>query len=60
VVKTGTHRALDDIQASIDELRYYRRHVFLEGPLPPEPAPPASTSNGVAPAIDPSEVADGK
>jgi oligoribonuclease len=24
----GRHRALDDIQASIDELRYYREHVF--------------------------------
>ena len=28
VEKEGRHRALDDIQASIDELRYYREHVF--------------------------------
>jgi oligoribonuclease len=26
--KTGSHRALDDIKESIDELRYYRQHVF--------------------------------
>jgi oligoribonuclease len=57
IVKTGSHRALDDIQASIEELRYYRQHVFLERPVV---APPAQSSNGVAPAIDPSEVADGK
>jgi oligoribonuclease len=31
--KTGTHRALDDIQASIDELRYYRDHVFIAEPV---------------------------
>lgn len=45
-LKNGAHRALDDIRASIEELRYYREHVFID--LPP-----------VAPAIDPSEVADG-
>jgi len=28
VEKEGRHRALDDIRASIDELRYYREHVF--------------------------------
>jgi oligoribonuclease len=27
--KTGTHRALDDIRASVAELRYYREHAFL-------------------------------
>lgn len=52
VVKTGTHRALDDIQASIDELRYYRAHVFL--------APPQPATNGTAGVVDPVEVADGK
>lgn len=52
VVKTGTHRALDDIQASIDELRYYRSHVFL--------APPPAAANGTAGVVDPVEVADGK
>ena len=27
-VKQGTHRALDDILESIEELRHYRQHVF--------------------------------
>jgi oligoribonuclease len=27
--KTGAHRALDDIRDSIDELRYYRQHIFV-------------------------------
>lgn len=27
--KDGTHRALDDIRESIDELRYYREHLFV-------------------------------
>jgi oligoribonuclease len=26
--KAGSHRALDDIKESIEELRYYRQHVF--------------------------------
>lgn len=29
VEKEGRHRALDDIRASIDELRYYREHLFV-------------------------------
>lgn len=33
--KRDTHRALDDIRESIDELRYYRSHVFI----PPAAAP---------------------
>jgi len=28
--KKETHRALDDIRESIDELRWYRQHVFVE------------------------------
>jgi oligoribonuclease len=28
--KSNTHRALDDILESIDELRYYRRHLMLK------------------------------
>lgn len=28
--KDGSHRALDDIRASVDELRFYRDHVFVE------------------------------
>lgn len=38
--KNDSHRALDDIRESIDELRFYRQHVFTK---PPEPAPPAPT-----------------
>jgi oligoribonuclease len=29
--KTGNHRALGDIQDSIEELKYYRGNVFIEG-----------------------------
>src|SRR5512139_1089770 len=28
--KKDTHRALDDIRESIDELRYYKKHLFIE------------------------------
>ncbi len=35
--KQGSHRALDDIQESINELRYYREHVFVT-PVPSAPA----------------------
>jgi oligoribonuclease len=34
--KRDTHRALDDIRESIDELRFYRGQVFV---APPSPAP---------------------
>ncbi len=27
--KAGSHRALDDIRESVDELRYYRERVFI-------------------------------
>ncbi|KAI9478068.1 MAG: ribonuclease H-like domain-containing protein [Benjaminiella poitrasii] len=30
VVKKGGHRALDDIVESIEELKYYREHVFIK------------------------------
>jgi oligoribonuclease len=32
--KSGNHRALADIQESIEELRYYREAVFVESPGP--------------------------
>ena len=32
--KTGGHRALGDIQDSIQELRYYREAIFVEAPGP--------------------------
>jgi len=33
--KKETHRALDDIRESIDELRYYKQHLFIAPPAPP-------------------------
>ncbi|OZJ06830.1 hypothetical protein BZG36_00062 [Bifiguratus adelaidae] len=30
--KKEVHRAMDDIKESIEELRYYRQHVFVKGP----------------------------
>jgi len=37
--KQGSHRALDDIRESIEELRWYREHVFVRE-LPPQAEPP--------------------
>jgi oligoribonuclease len=52
--KVGSHRALDDIQESVAELRYYRERVFR----PPDPRPTAdgaAVSEAVAsPPVDPS------
>lgn len=45
--KQGTHRALDDIRESINELRYYREHTFVPSPLDPALAPaPADAADG--------------
>ena len=43
--KNETHRALDDIRESIDELRYYKQHLFTQpvSPQPPSPATPAAS-----------------
>ena len=41
--KLGNHRALADIQESIEELRYYREAVFV-----PSPGPDSSTAKGIA------------
>jgi oligoribonuclease len=35
--KTGTHRALDDVRQSIEELRFYRDRLFVPGTTPPLP-----------------------
>jgi oligoribonuclease len=35
--KHDSHRALDDVRESIDELRFYRSHVFV-APVSPAPA----------------------
>jgi oligoribonuclease len=34
-LKKDTHRALDDIRDSIDELRFYRTSLFIPAPAPP-------------------------
>lgn len=44
--KTGNHRALGDIQDSIDELRYYRGAVFV-----PDPGPTSEAAKQVAAQI---------
>ncbi len=41
--KAGNHRALADIAESIDELRYYRRTVFV-----PDPGPDSDTARAAA------------
>jgi oligoribonuclease len=41
--KRGNHRALADIQESIEELRYYRETVFV-----PSPGPDAATARPIA------------
>jgi oligoribonuclease len=42
-VKSGNHRALADIQESIEELRYYRAAVFV-----PPPGPDSETAKALA------------
>jgi oligoribonuclease len=44
--KSGNHRALGDIRDSIDELRYYRRTVFV-----PMPGPDSATSRMAAATV---------
>ncbi len=41
--KRGNHRALADIQESIEELRYYREAVFV-----PQPGPDSATARSIA------------
>jgi len=41
--KTGNHRALADIQESIEELRYYREAVFV-----PQPGPDSARAKEIA------------
>ena len=53
VVRKGTaHRALDDIRESIEELRFYREHVFLAAPAddPADAAEPGDAA--VAGVVD--------
>lgn len=44
--KVGTHRALDDIRDSIDELRYYRERVFVAGERSSDLGAEAGVRNG--------------
>ncbi|MEQ4546120.1 MAG: oligoribonuclease, partial [Nocardioides kribbensis] len=39
----GNHRALADIQESIEELRYYREAVFV-----PQPGPDSAAARAIA------------
>ena len=49
--KQGTHRALDDVRASIEELRFYRDRVFLPALAPVDaPATPGDGSGSPATA----------
>ncbi|GAB3914030.1 oligoribonuclease [Microlunatus endophyticus] len=41
--KSGNHRALADIQESIEELRYYREALFV-----PQPGPDSATAKAIA------------
>jgi len=50
--KKGGHRALADIQESIDELRYYREALFV-----PQPGPDTATARGIAASIGADEAA---
>jgi oligoribonuclease len=53
--KAGDHRALTDINESIDELRYYRKAVFV-----PPPGPDTDAARAMAAEVvgDPAETAD--
>ncbi len=51
--KTGNHRALGDIKDSIDELRYYRRTVFV-----PLPGPTTEEARAAAAAVLAGETRD--
>lgn len=54
-VKRGGHRAMDDIQESIEELRYYRRSMFVAGGgATPGVDPAASESAATDPRPSPS------
>ena len=43
--KNSAHRALDDIQESINELAFYRKHFFVDCPVLPEPQTPATPTS---------------
>ncbi|MDZ7674492.1 MAG: oligoribonuclease [Acidimicrobiales bacterium] len=47
--KTGSHRALDDIRESIEELRFYRQHLFAAPAADPADNTAAGTVSESAP-----------
>ena len=48
MMKNGTHRAMDDIRQSVEELRFYREHLFV-----PSTAMPSTSAPEIAePASD--------
>jgi oligoribonuclease len=51
--KKGGHRALADIQESIDELRYYREALFV-----PQPGPDTATARSIAASIGAEPIGD--
>ncbi len=51
VQKAGSHRALDDIRESVNELQFYRQHIFL----PSSAVDVAAISAAVAAVADPSD-----
>ena len=52
--KATAHRALDDIRESIEELRWYREHVFKPSPIPTNgPVPPTDGGTAADPADRP-------
>ena len=50
--KETAHRAMDDIRESIDELRFYREHLFVKGPVDIA-APPAAVDSEPASTAEP-------
>ena len=44
-VTNGSHRALDDVRASVAELAYYRSHVFVPAESPTDPSQEPSESS---------------
>ena len=51
VQKAGSHRALDDIRESVNELQFYRQHIFL----PASAVDVAAITAAVAAVADPSD-----
>jgi oligoribonuclease len=53
VQKAGSHRALDDIRESVNELQFYREHIFLPAGSVAIPAAPAAATEPTA-TVEPS------